>query len=71
MNKYIDEVYLDCKETLREDIKSFTMVQKVIALEESNGILGKIEMFYKKTSDCGDGFVLVNKKLYDNNSKTS
>lgn len=47
-SEYIDEVYLDCKQTLREDIKSFAMVQKIIALEESNGILGKIEMFYKK-----------------------
>lgn len=48
LNEYLDEVYMDCKQLLKEEIKSFATVKKVIALEESNGILGKIEMLYKK-----------------------
>ncbi len=47
LSEYLDDVYMDCMETLKEDIKEFTMVKKVIALEQSNEILGKIELFYK------------------------
>lgn len=68
-SEYIDEVYMDCKQTLMEDIKSFAMVRKVIALEESNGILGKIEMFYKKNvaegRRCFYQAALAREWLYD------